>query len=157
MKKKETSEFARREAARVWRIPKTEKINMNSKLAEAFATILDGILSEPWLDNATTGELLEEVTTRIYLDGKLDYRTSERHGEVREVLNAKPKVEEGAKEKNELWVTELIDKLDEAQLLVTKNMSRSVVLGREATYKNTWTIIDMIEDTKRAIKGRIKK
>ena len=82
---KEISTFARHKAAQAWCTSKTEKLDMIPDLAEAFAAILDELLSEPWLGNATTGELLEELKARIYLDGKLDYRTSERHGEVRKV------------------------------------------------------------------------
>lgn len=83
--KKKISKFAMYEASQAWCTLETEKIDMIPELAEAFGGILDKILSEPWLGNATTGELLEELTARIYLDGKLDYRTSERHGEVRKV------------------------------------------------------------------------
>lgn len=82
---KEISAFAKHKAVQAWCTPKTEKIDMMPELAEEFAKILDEILSEPWLGNATTGELLEELKARIYLDGKLDYGTSERHGEVRKV------------------------------------------------------------------------
>ena len=84
-KKEEVSEFARYYAAQAWCTPKTEKIVMDVILAEAFARILDELLSEPWLGNATTGELLEELKARIYLDGRLEYRTSERRGEVMKV------------------------------------------------------------------------
>lgn len=31
--------------------------------------------SKPWLGNATTRELLDELRARIEVDGKLDYRT----------------------------------------------------------------------------------
>ena len=45
------------------------------KLCEAFAKILDEILSQPWLGNATTEELLDELKTRIEIFGLLKYRT----------------------------------------------------------------------------------
>jgi hypothetical protein len=83
--KEEVSEFARYYAAQAWCTSKTEKIVMDVILAEAFARIIDELLSEPWLGNATTGELLEELKARIYLDGRLEYRTSERRGEVMKV------------------------------------------------------------------------
>ena len=83
--KEGVSEFARYHATQAWCTSKTAKIKMDVILVDAFARIIDELLSEPWLGNATTGELLEELKARIYLDGKLEYRTSERHGEVREV------------------------------------------------------------------------
>jgi hypothetical protein len=83
--KEEISKSSRNIAAQAWCTPKTEKITMDVVLAEEFARIIDGLISEPWLGNATTGELLEELTTRTYVDGKMDYRTSERHGEVSKV------------------------------------------------------------------------
>ena len=49
---------------------------MIPELAEAFAKILDDVWTKPWLGNATTKELLEEIQTRIELDGKLDYKTA---------------------------------------------------------------------------------
>lgn len=84
-KKEEVSEFARYNAAQAWCTSETDKIEVNFELPEGFVRIIEELLSEPWLGNATTGELLEELKARIYLDGKLDYRASERHGEVRKV------------------------------------------------------------------------
>lgn len=44
---------------------------MDVELAEAFAEILNEIWSKPWLGNATTGELIEELAAR----SNLNYRT----------------------------------------------------------------------------------
>ena len=43
---------------------------MDADLAEAFAEILDDIWSRPWLGNATTGQLLDEVKARVDCDYK---------------------------------------------------------------------------------------
>jgi predicted transcriptional regulator len=43
---------------------------MSPPLAEAFAEILDEIWSQPWLGNATTKQLLEEIEARVDLDYK---------------------------------------------------------------------------------------
>lgn len=69
--------LARQKVAQAWCKPETEKIEMQPELAEAFAEILDEIWNKPWLGNATTGQLLNEIRVRIELDGKLDYRTTE--------------------------------------------------------------------------------
>ena len=71
-----TSELARARAAQAWCEQETEDIVMIPELAEAFAKILDDVWTKPWLGNATTKELLEEIQTRIELDGKLDYKTA---------------------------------------------------------------------------------
>jgi len=63
--------IARHKAAQAWCTPSTSKKEMDSDLAEAFAEILDEIWSKPWLGNATTGELIEELKARC----NLDYRT----------------------------------------------------------------------------------
>lgn len=44
---------------------------MDAELAEAFAEILDEIWSQPWLGNATTGQLLDEIRARV----NCNYRT----------------------------------------------------------------------------------
>jgi hypothetical protein len=72
-----SSELARQRAAQAWCEPDTEGIIVVPELAFAFADIIDEIWSKPWLGNATTRELLEEIKTRIDMDGKLDYRTTE--------------------------------------------------------------------------------
>ena len=74
-KKNEASELARQKAAQAWCTPETERTVMDPVLAEAFTKTLDEIWSQPWLGNATTKELLEEISARIEIDGKLDYRT----------------------------------------------------------------------------------
>ena len=73
--KKKISEFATHKAAQAWCMQKTEKIDMIPELAEEFARIVEEVSSHPWLGNASTRELLEELTARIEVDGKLDYRT----------------------------------------------------------------------------------
>jgi hypothetical protein len=45
---------------------------MDPDLCEAFAEILEDVWSKPWLGNATTGELIEELKARIE---DLNYRT----------------------------------------------------------------------------------
>jgi hypothetical protein len=62
-------------AAQVWCTPATENIVFNGSLANAFADILDEIWSKPWLGNATTGELLDELRARAKTDGSIDYKT----------------------------------------------------------------------------------
>lgn len=46
---------------------------MNVALAEAFAEILEEVWSQPWLGNATTGQLLDEIRARV----NCDYKTVE--------------------------------------------------------------------------------
>jgi len=67
--------LARETVAKAWCKPTTEHIVMQPELAEEFAIILDEVWSKPWLGNATTGELLDEIRTRIEVDGMLDYKT----------------------------------------------------------------------------------
>jgi hypothetical protein len=61
-------------AAQAWCKEKTSNKEMDSDLAEAFAEVLDEIWSQPWLGNATTQELLDELYARAAADGKLTYR-----------------------------------------------------------------------------------
>jgi len=78
MKKEEQQRrmmFAIQEAAGAWQGEKTKDTEMDVDLAEEFAKILVKHMYEPHLGCATTGELLEEIKTRIEVDGKLDYRT----------------------------------------------------------------------------------
>ena len=67
--------FARQKAAKAWCQPTTEKIEMIPELCEAFAEIIHELWSQPWLGNATTRELINEIKARIEIDGNLDYRT----------------------------------------------------------------------------------
>ena len=71
------SALARQRAAQAWCEPTTENIIVQPELTEAFAEILDDVWDQSWLGNATTRELLAEITTRIEMDGKLEYRTTE--------------------------------------------------------------------------------
>lgn len=68
------SQLARNKAGEAWTKPTTKNMDMNPDLAEAFAEILDEVLSKPWLGNATTRTLLEEIKVRIEIDGNLDSR-----------------------------------------------------------------------------------
>jgi hypothetical protein len=62
-------------AGLAWTTDKTSKITLDSDLAKAFADIIEKITSEPYLGNATTNELINEIRTRIEMDGMLEYRT----------------------------------------------------------------------------------
>ena len=78
MKKEEEESrmnFALQEAAGAWQGEKTEKTIMDVDLAEEFAKVLVKHMYAPHLGCATTGEILEELKTRIEMDGKLGYRT----------------------------------------------------------------------------------
>ena len=78
MKKEELERrmrFAREEVAKAWCGEKTKDKTIDAELAEEFAKVLVEHMYAPHLGCATTGELLEEIKTRIEIDGKLDYRT----------------------------------------------------------------------------------
>ena len=62
-------------AALAWTTDKTSKITLDSDLANAFADIIEKITSKPYLGNATTNELINEIRTRIEMDGMLEYKT----------------------------------------------------------------------------------
>ena len=66
------SSLSLQKAAQAWGKPKTSHKEMDADLATAFAEILDDIWSKPWLGNATTQELLDEIGARC---GDLSYRT----------------------------------------------------------------------------------
>ena len=73
-----SSVFALQKAAQAWATPKTEKITMDPILAEAFAEIIDEIhylKAKPYLGNATTEELLNEIKARLEVSGLLQYKT----------------------------------------------------------------------------------
>jgi cobalamin-dependent methionine synthase I len=67
--------LAREKAAQAWCKETTSHKEMNAELAEAFAEILDEIWRQPWLGNATTGEMLEELKIRAEIHGYINYRT----------------------------------------------------------------------------------
>ncbi len=73
------SELCRQTAAKAWCTEKTSSIEMDVRLAEAFADILEDIWSKPWLGNATTQELLDELTCRIQLQGLANYKTVDQY------------------------------------------------------------------------------
>lgn len=76
--KKQPSPLCIERAAQAWCTPETSSIEMNTDLAYAFAKILDDIWSKPWLGNATTRELLDELKTRVDLDYKTNDTTKRR-------------------------------------------------------------------------------
>ena len=67
--------LAREKAAQAWCKPTTSKIDMIPELAEAFAEVLNEVWSKPWLGNATTAELLDELRARCEINGTLGYKT----------------------------------------------------------------------------------
>jgi len=69
------TDLALQKAAQAWCKETTKNKVMDADLAESFAEILDEIWSQPWLGNATTGELLDELKTRAEIHGYLKYRT----------------------------------------------------------------------------------
>ena len=71
------TQLSREKAAQAWCKPTTSNKVMDVELAEAFADILDEIWSRPWLGNATTGELLDEIKARV----NCSYRTVGPHAE----------------------------------------------------------------------------
>ena len=78
MKKEEQERrmnFAMQEAAAAWCGEKAKDKIMDADLAEEFAKILVKHMYEPHLGCASTRELIDEIKTRIEVDGKLDYRT----------------------------------------------------------------------------------
>ena len=68
-------ELAREKAAQAWCTPETEKLSMIPELAEAFAVAIDAVWSQPWLGNATTGELIDELRARCEVGGTIGYKT----------------------------------------------------------------------------------
>jgi len=64
------SEFAIQKAVKAWCEESTRHISMDQKLCEAFAEIIDELTSQPWLGNATTKELLNEIAARSNLEYK---------------------------------------------------------------------------------------
>ena len=68
--------LCREKAAQAWCTEKTSHKVMDVDLCEAFAEILNEIWSKPWLGNATTAELIDEIRTRIEVEGLLDYKTT---------------------------------------------------------------------------------
>ena len=59
------SELSRQRAAQAWCKQNTSGKEMDSDLAEAFADIIEEIWTQPWLGNATTGQLLDELRARV--------------------------------------------------------------------------------------------
>jgi hypothetical protein len=71
------TQLSREKAAQAWCKPTTSNKVIDAELAEAFAEILDEIWSRPWLGNATTGEMLDEIKARV----DCSYRTVGPHAE----------------------------------------------------------------------------
>ena len=63
-------EFARQKAAQAWCKETTKGKVMDIELCEAFAEIIEELTSQPWLGNATTKQLLDEITARVDLNYK---------------------------------------------------------------------------------------
>lgn len=59
------TELSIQKAAQAWCKPTTETKPLDVELATAFAEILDEIWSKPWLGNATTGKMLDEIKVRV--------------------------------------------------------------------------------------------
>ena len=72
---KDPSDLALEEVAGCWRLPETEHLVQDQALTLAFARLLDEIWGQPWLGNATTGQLIDELRARCEVNGTLDYRT----------------------------------------------------------------------------------
>ena len=91
------TQLSREKAAQAWCKPTTSNKVMDAELAEAFAEILDEIWSRPWLGNATTGEMLDEIKARV----DCSYRIVGPHTEspnsklTRDAESAAPSAEKG--------------------------------------------------------------
>ncbi len=72
---KKPSEYALQKAASAWTQPTTSSKTMDTELAMEFAKILDEVLSKPWFGNATTKELLDELSARAEIGGYANYST----------------------------------------------------------------------------------
>ena len=71
----EKIQYAREKVAQAWCKEKTKHKDMDPSLAEEFAKILIQEMYAPHLGCAMTKELIDEVKTRIEMDGKLHYMT----------------------------------------------------------------------------------
>jgi hypothetical protein len=69
------STLALEKAAQCWCDDRTKHIVMIPELAVVFAELLDSIWSNPWLGNATTSELLDELRCRCEVNGTINYKT----------------------------------------------------------------------------------
>ena len=66
----DTSVFSRQQAAQAWCDPRASHLEMDVGLAEVFAEMLDEVKGQPWLGNATTRQLLDEISARVDLNYK---------------------------------------------------------------------------------------
>lgn len=76
------SSLAREKAAGAWCKESTKNTVMDPVLAEAFAEIIDEVWSKPWLGNATTGELIEELKSRCELGNIINNKPVMAYGET---------------------------------------------------------------------------
>ena len=86
---KKPSELSLGKAAQAWCTEKTSSKVMDEEIAFAFAQILDEVLHKPWLGNATTAEMLDELdarninakkhTAKLRKIMRLDYKTVGEH------------------------------------------------------------------------------
>lgn len=74
---KKTSQLAIQYAMKAWSQKETSHIEVDTRIAQEFAITVDEILSKPWLGNATTKELIEELQARADVGGYANYKTSE--------------------------------------------------------------------------------
>ena len=73
------SQLAREMAAQAWGNPSTKHLAMIPELAESFAEILDESWAQSLLQNASTGELLDDLRARAEWNGTINYRPAESH------------------------------------------------------------------------------
>lgn len=73
------SNLALSKAAQAWCTYETSGIQMDERLATAFAAILDEVWNQPWLGNATTAQLIDELRCRCEVNGTINYRTVDKY------------------------------------------------------------------------------
>lgn len=66
-------------AAQAWCRPETHRIPMDTRLCKAFEEILDTVIRNPWLSNATTESLLEELSSRSRVEGYANHTATRHH------------------------------------------------------------------------------
>jgi hypothetical protein len=80
-------------AAQCWCYPTTSHKKMDIDLCLAFADTLDKIWEQPWLGNATTKELLDEIAARVDLEYRtINERNTQGSSNQSSLGNGKPQV-----------------------------------------------------------------
>ena len=69
------SELALKVADECWLGPDTKHLLQDRAVTLAFARLLDEVWDQPWLGNATTGQLIDELRARCEFHKTLNYRT----------------------------------------------------------------------------------